>query len=169
MWNDTDTPIAYLITFRTYGTWLHGDERGSVSRHRNVHGSRRLRHDKLWLEKNNERLKREPVKLNARQRASVEAAVRDVCKHKGWALVAINVRTNHVHVVVAIGEASSSVALNAFKAYATKRMKQDRCWTDNKTPWVDKGSTRYLWNERSVERAVDYVLYGQGDELPEFD
>jgi len=83
--------------------------------------------------------------------------------------MAINVRTNHVHVVVAIGETSPSVALNAFKTYATKQMKQDGCWTDDKTPWVDKGSQRYLWNERSVERAVDYVLYGQGDELPEFD
>jgi len=26
-----------------------------------------------------------------------------------------------------------------------------------------------LWNERSVARAIDYVLYGQGDELPDFD
>ena len=26
-WNDTDIPLGYLITFRTYGTWLPGDER----------------------------------------------------------------------------------------------------------------------------------------------
>ena len=25
-------PLAYLITFRTYGTWLHGDDRGAVDR-----------------------------------------------------------------------------------------------------------------------------------------
>lgn len=25
-------PLAYFITWRTYGTWLHGDERGSVQR-----------------------------------------------------------------------------------------------------------------------------------------
>src|SRR5438093_13756827 len=30
MWNDTDLPLGYLITFRCYGTWLHGDERGSI-------------------------------------------------------------------------------------------------------------------------------------------
>jgi hypothetical protein len=74
-----------------------------------------------------------------------------------------------VHLVVAIGDAKPSAALNAFKAYATKRMREDRNWTDSTTPWVDKGSRRYLWNERSVERAVDFVRYGQGDELPEFD
>ena len=32
MWNDTDIPLAYLISFRCYGTWLHGDERGSIDR-----------------------------------------------------------------------------------------------------------------------------------------
>ena len=36
--------------------------------------------------------------------------------------------------------------------------------------WLaEKGSKRYLWNERSVKQAIDYVLYGQGDELPNFD
>lgn len=38
--NDTDTPLAYLITFRTYGTWLHGDERGSVDKNHNKFGTR---------------------------------------------------------------------------------------------------------------------------------
>jgi hypothetical protein len=26
------SPIAFLLTFRTYGTWLHGDPRGSFQR-----------------------------------------------------------------------------------------------------------------------------------------
>ena len=30
-------PIAYFITFRTYGTWLHGDERGSTDRDHNAY------------------------------------------------------------------------------------------------------------------------------------
>jgi hypothetical protein len=48
-------------------------------------------------------------------------------------------------------------------------MREGETWVDKSTPWVDKGSQRHLWSERSVERAVDYVLYGQGDELPEFE
>jgi hypothetical protein len=35
MWNNTDTPLAYLFTFRCHGTWLHGDERGAVDRFHN--------------------------------------------------------------------------------------------------------------------------------------
>jgi len=36
VWNDTDIPLAFLITFRTYGSWLHGDMRGSIDRYNNV-------------------------------------------------------------------------------------------------------------------------------------
>jgi len=32
-------PLGYLITCRTYGTWLHGDARGSVDRDHNVYGT----------------------------------------------------------------------------------------------------------------------------------
>jgi hypothetical protein len=32
-----------------------------------------------------------------------------------------------------------------------------------------KGSKIRLWNEQSVARAIDYVLNGQGDDLPDFD
>lgn len=32
MWNDTEIPLAIFFAFRAYGTWLHGDERGSVDR-----------------------------------------------------------------------------------------------------------------------------------------
>jgi hypothetical protein len=80
MWNDTDTPLAHLITFRTYGTWLHGDSRGSVNRFRNTYGTRRLPHELSWLNTNTQRLKHKIVKLNARQRKSVEKAVRETVK-----------------------------------------------------------------------------------------
>ena len=33
---DRSSPIGYLVTFRCYGTWLHGDERGSFDRHHRV-------------------------------------------------------------------------------------------------------------------------------------
>ena len=31
-------PAGHFLTFRTYGTWLHGDARGSVDRFHNVPG-----------------------------------------------------------------------------------------------------------------------------------
>jgi REP element-mobilizing transposase RayT len=114
-------------------------------------------------------LKSKPLVLDASQRSSVENAIRETCIHRRWTLHAINVRTNHVHTVVSIGDTKSELALNAFKANATRQMRQDGRWKMSHSPCVDKGSRRNLWNQRSVERAIDYVINGQGDELPEFD
>jgi REP element-mobilizing transposase RayT len=169
MWNDTDTPLAFLITFRTYGTWLHGDERGSVSRFRNQYKSKRLPPEKKWVAKNSQRLKAEVVVLNAAQRNCVEAAARETCEIRHWHLHAINARTNHVHSVVSSGTKKPEIALNALKANATRQMRERGCWPSLRSPWADKGSNRYLWNEESIARAVDYVISGQGDDLPEFD
>ncbi len=169
MWNDTDIPLAYLITFRCYGTWLHGDERGSVNRFRNQYKTSRLPPEKNWVETNTQRLKGKVVALDAARRDAVEKAIRETCGIRGWNLQAINVRTNHVHAVVSIGAKKPEIALNAFKANATRSMRESGCWKNEASPWADKGSKRYLWNERSVALAVDYVINDQGDDLPDFD
>ena len=169
MWNDTDIPHAYLITFRCHGTWLHGDERGSIDRFHNRFKSPYIDPNKRWHQHNTKTLEGEPVTLDAAQRQSVDAALHEACAVRKWHLHAVNVRTNHVHTVVSIGSIKPERALIAFKANATRQMRQDRCWRRDYSPWAEKGSRRYLWNERSVERAIDYVLYGQGDELPDFD
>jgi REP element-mobilizing transposase RayT len=169
MWNDTDVPLAHLITFRSYGTWLHGDNRGSVDRSHNRYHAPYAAPNPRRHEHNQISLKSEPVILNANQRASIENAIRDTCIRRNWLLRAINVRTNHVHTVVSIGEKKPEIALNAFKANATRQMREDGNWLNEHSPWVDKGSKRNLWNERSVERAIDYVINGQGGDLPDFD
>src|SRR5712691_1996686 len=37
--DDNEFPQAYLITFRCYGTWSHGDERGSMRRKHHLSGT----------------------------------------------------------------------------------------------------------------------------------
>ena len=169
MWNDTDIPLAYLITFRSYGSWLHGDERGSIDREHNRYKGPLAPASRNRRQHNRGLLKGEPVWLDTSRRHSVDKAVRETCGYRNWALLAINVRTNHVHTVVSAGSDSSESVLNAFKANATRQMREDGCWPRTYSPWVDKGSRRNLWNERSVELAIDYVLNGQGDDLPDFD
>jgi hypothetical protein len=75
---------------------------------------------------------------------------------------------HHVHTVVA-ADRKPELILNAFKANATRQMREDGVWCHPFSPWADKDSKRRLWNERSVARAIDYVLNGQGDDLPDFD
>jgi REP element-mobilizing transposase RayT len=168
-WNDTGIPLVYLITFRCYGTWLHGDERGSVDRFHNIFDTPYLPTNEKWLEFNKSLLKHKPVELDKKRRNSVDKAIRETCQKRNWGLLAINVRTNHVHVVVDTGNRNPNQALSAFKANATRQMREDKCWDFEHSPWADKGSKRWLWNEKSVEIALDYVINGQGDELPKFE
>ena len=82
--------------------------------------------------------------------------------------MAFNVRTNHVHTVVC-ADRDADLVLNAFKANATRKLREELLWSYDFSPWVRKGSKRKLWNEQSVARAIQYVLYGQGEDLPDFD
>jgi REP element-mobilizing transposase RayT len=167
MWNDTDTPLAYFISFRTYGTWLHGDRRGSIDRFHNRYGSPYLPPNETWNRYNRNRLKGEPLILGPHERSSVENAIRETSRVRKWDLRAFNIRTNHVHTVVTANR-KPEVVLNAFKANATRHLREDRLWLHPFSPWADKGSKRRLWNERSVASAIDYVLNGQGEDLPKF-
>src|SRR5262245_35121487 len=90
------TPLAYHITWTTYGTWLHGDERGWVeSGVPGIQGPdpQRQRDEQAHLTAS-------AVVLTPEQRAVVEQTVRDHCRIRGWTLHTLNVRTNHLHVVV---------------------------------------------------------------------
>lgn len=169
MWNDTETPLAVFFTFRCYGTWLHGDERGAVDRNNNAYKSSRIPPNDNWRKHNKERLLHPPVILSAAQRKSVEKAVRETCSKRNWTLCAVNVRTNHVHAVVSLGAKKPKDALIALKANATRQLRDDDLWKFEHTPWADKGSKRNLWTEKSVAEAVNYVVNEQGDDLPDFD
>jgi hypothetical protein len=97
MWNDTDTPLAYFMSFRTYGTWLHGDKRGSIDRFHNRYRSPYVPQDDKWRDYNEQRLKTKPLILKGRHRRAIHAAIRETCDIRKWSLYAINVRTNHIH------------------------------------------------------------------------
>ncbi len=122
MWNNRDTPLAFLITFRCYGTWLHGDERGSVNRFRNKYKTSYLPPNKNWIKINTQRLKSEIVTLDAEQRNVVENAIRETCKVRKWRLDAINVRTNHIHTVVFTDSKKPEIA-----QMFLRQMRPDKC------------------------------------------
>lgn len=62
-------PLAYLLTFRCYGTWLHGDARGSVDREHNTYGTPCLDPDPQLLKRRAAGLKGEAMTLEAAHRA----------------------------------------------------------------------------------------------------
>ena len=55
--------------------------------------------------------------------------------------------------------------LNAFKSYSTRELRKEKLIGMVQKPWARHGSTIYLWKEADVAKAIEYVLFGQGDEL----
>jgi REP element-mobilizing transposase RayT len=167
-WDDNDYPLAYFITFRTHGTWLHGDQRRSVDRHgRNIYGTERIKLDPVFSVTMDRNMVSEPFILNGNQRAIVERSIRDVCAFRGYGLSAVNVRTNHAHVVVSAAAPPNPI-MRALKANATRELRNAKLVEPNQRIWSRGGSTRYLWKPQNIERAINYTLYGQGDDLPDF-
>ena len=162
--DDNDFPLAYLITFRCYGTWLHGDKRGSMDRKHNAYGTPKIASNASLETSDRKQRKQPPVILGTRQRRVVEAAVREACDYRKYVLRAINVRTNHAHTVVSAMQKPEPV-LSAFKSYSTRALRRAGFLSTAVKPWARHGSTIYLWKEQDVAKAVAYVLLSQGDEL----
>ena len=106
-------------------------------------------------------MKHAPVALDEVQRNIVDSSIREVCELRGFGLRALNVRTNHVHVVVTANTRRPDLVLNAFKAKATGLLRRKGHWPLFYSPWSDGGSTRYVWTETSLDRIIKYVLHRQ--------
>ena len=155
-------PLAYLITFNTYGSWLHGDKRGSIDRFHNRYGSPRLPSNPLREHYEQRLLKHPPVRLTHLQRKVVKDSIKEICNERDWGLWAANARSNHVHIVVSAACKSKEVQAS-LTARATKNMREQRCWAHDYSPWADGGSRKNLWTHQSVMNAVVYVEYEQGE------
>ncbi|MCG3183747.1 MAG: hypothetical protein ICCCNLDF_01856 [Planctomycetes bacterium] len=161
-----ERPAIYLLTWNTFGTWLHGDERGSVDRKGNTFREKFLGHDPLLEAANRRRMNHPPLILDARQRGCVRRAIESDCGKRGRQILALNVRTNHVHLVVAAHDSVDRVLHNV-KAWSTRALR-DAGLVDRNTPvWTSSGNKRVLDTPESVSAAIDYVLLEQGEDLPE--
>jgi REP element-mobilizing transposase RayT len=100
--------------------------------------------------------------LDSRGRSVVELAIRDHCRIRGWALLALSVRTTHVHVVVNChGRASPEKAMAEFKSWGTRRLVAAGRAAKGERLWTDHGSTRWINHGNGLMLAVGYVTNGQ--------
>jgi len=161
-------PLAYFITFRTYATWLHGDDRGAVDRTHNQYGTPVLPPDARWSEYERS-MAAPPSELDDRARAVVDRTIQQVCSHNRWVLAALNVRTNHVHAVVS-AHVAPDLVMTSLKSWSTRRLREAGLVEPEAKVWSRHGSTRWIWTDRGYSRAVHYTQYEQGDgRVPEFE
>jgi len=154
--------LAYFLTWHTYGTWLHGDTRGSVDLDHNRFGTPFLPPDAVRLEKAKGRMKQEPFVLTRDMREVVDQAIRDHASHRSWRVLALNVRSNHVHLGLGnFGDYSPEQVMQQCKSWGTRRLIEAGHATSTTRVWTDHGSTRYISTPESLAKMMDYILNQQ--------
>jgi REP element-mobilizing transposase RayT len=140
--------VGYMITFTTYGTWLQGDTKGFVT-------DGKVRGENITLKRSNIRnLTKAAVRLSRREKEIVSNAIIEAAKRFEQKILAITVRSNHVHIVaeyvaVPIGVIAGYYK-NAGRVALQKNGFKGRVWT--------KGyDRRFCFSERELRARVDYV------------
>ena len=145
-------PLAYFITFTTRGSWLHGDSRGSYKK-----GGRFVPPNGHWVQMESQVMNDPPLLLSAGQRSAVENGVRKLCLKRQWQLHEINVRSNHVHIVVTAVETKPEKVMSDTKAKATRVLRKMKVISEVRKPWTEHGSTIYLFTDEEFVNACHYV------------
>ena len=94
-----------------------------------------------------------PYHLDQDRRDAVLEAIQEVCRQRGWSLLAAHVRSNHVHTVVQ-AEVPPERVMNDFKAYASRRLNRLRADEPDRKRRARHGSTRFLWKPEHVSAAI---------------
>jgi REP element-mobilizing transposase RayT len=148
-------PVAYLLTWTTYGTWLPGDDRGW---HRK--GEPEARPPNLsFVNVARSRMQETEFTLSQAQRNLVEETIRRHCEVRRWVLHAVSARTNHVHVVVTAAGYRPETIRDQFKAWSTRRLKEASAGRDRF--WTEGGQCHWINDEVGLENAVVYVREAQ--------
>ncbi len=156
-------PLAYFLTWTTYGTWLPGDDRGWKRR-----GVPEIqRENPLFVAMARSQLREPAFRLSVSDRQIVEATIRDHCRVRSWHLHAANARSNHVHVVVTAAGYRPDAVRDQFKAWCTRRLKE--AGATRSRFWTEGACCRWLNHDDALEAAVHYVIdaqdrKGTGDE-----
>ena len=162
------SPLAYFITFSTYGVWLHGREIGSVDKAHNQVETPFVLADAERERFERGRMREPPYLLGPERRSVVLKTIREVADYRGWTIWACHVRTTHVHVIVT-ADAKPEKVMSDFKAYASRQLKEILNEPADCKRWTQHGSTLYLWNEAQLVAKIDYVLNGQGELMAVYD
>ncbi len=144
-------PLAFFITWPTYGTWLPGDERGWIEYH---HG---------WQMPNvnleqccRMHMSEQQCLLSPFEQRIVLDQIIETCAYRKWVHFASECRTNHAHIVIGPTDTNPKRIRADIKAWCTRRLRE-RSRPKRLNWWAERGSIRYIWNEESLAKVVQYV------------
>ena len=155
---------AVFITVSTYGTWLHGDERGSVNRKGLTFRAHFVAPNPKLERMKRSQMDQAPMIFDAAKRVCVHNAVESFCEFKQWRLLALHVRTNHMHALI-LGEASSQRMVQGIKAAATRALREAKLIDATRKVWTEGASVTTCETDNDIAAVRDYIKNRQGDPL----
>jgi REP element-mobilizing transposase RayT len=158
--------VTYLITFPCYGSHMHGTD-GSVDRNHNRYGGPFAMTNPRLLAAELRLMDQLPYELDQPRREAALEGIIDRCARHDWRLLAAHVRSNHVHIVVEAQDAPEFV-MTQLKCASSRRLNELGFDDPTRKRWARHGSTRRLFDHETVQRAISYVIEGQGAPLSTF-
>jgi len=152
----TNFPLAYHITFGTYGTRLHGSDRPTVDRSQNKFGEPIIGKDTEWETMERSLLKFPPRILTNEQRIFVESTIPSICIRGGWEHVTTAAAKDHVHNIIRASVEGQDVR-KWLKRWISQAMSQQWPLLPDQVWWAECGSVKWIWVDDYYDRAVDYV------------
>ena len=172
---------SWLLSNTFYGTWLPGDQRGSVTSVRDTRpddppSDFRLEHDipgTPWEEEipglrhaAEEQMRGPPIYFDLEKAEIMLAQFRETAGYRAQVLRAVSVMYNHLHFVVQVADDPGPRRLLAdYKAYGSRALNRRYGKPLSETWWTNKGSKRKLKDEQALAAAIHYVLYKQPNPL----
>ena len=150
-------PLAYFLTWTTYGTWLPGDARGSIDDEHNRFGEPPLDPQPAREAALRARLAEPPYRMSEPARKMVEDAIREHATFREWTILALSVRSNHVQLVIEAPSHTPEQVMAQCKSWATRRLRSKGTLDQRTRVWTKMGSTRSLWTRDAVLRTADYT------------
>ena len=153
---------AYFITLRTYGSWIHGNPKGSVTRQNNIFNTPRFSYCKKWQDTMQNAMQETRLALNKNQRETLLQSMVNTCHYNHWRLLAAHVRVDHAHLVLQ-SAFSKEETMGKIKCYATKELKKNYPVLRDRTHfWSRHGSTKNIWIPEEIFYFLYYVVRDQG-------
>jgi REP element-mobilizing transposase RayT len=149
-------PLAYHITFGTYGTRLHGGDRVTVDRSMNSYGDPLIGIDSEWERIERNLLRFPPRELTIEQRLFIEDVVPSICKRGGWKFVEAAAAPDHVHNVLE-AEVDGKDVRKWLKRWLSEALSEHWPLLLEQVWWAECGSVKWVWIADYYRRVVGYV------------
>jgi REP element-mobilizing transposase RayT len=152
-------PLAYHITWGTYGTRLRYGPRPTVSRDQNDFGAPALNYDQHLWEREKGNLKYPPVLLDRDQMRFIESMIPALCERGRWTLRTCAAGPDHVHKVLTSDQNPDTIRrlLKRWLGQALCDRYPMMAVTPDFTWWAESGSIKWIDDPAYLANATKYV------------